>query len=86
MRPRCPAGAGRLAHARRCTRLAALPLAAPHLDAEHGHHCDDLDCVMYWLNEGATDLVTYAKKYAASGDVVLFDDACLADAGAAASR
>lgn len=63
-----------------------VDMAAPHLDAEHGHHCDDPDCVMYWLNEGATDLVTYAKKYAASGDVVLFDEACLADAAAAASR
>lgn len=56
-----------------------------HLDAAHGHHCENPDCVMYWLNEGATDLRTYAQQYASSGDVVLFDDACLADAAAAAA-
>lgn len=54
-----------------------------HLDAAHGHHCENPDCVMYWLNEGVTDLRTYAQQYVDSGDVVLFDEACLADAAAA---
>jgi hypothetical protein len=56
-----------------------------HLDVAHGHHCENPDCVMYWLNEGAADLRTYAQQYASSGEVVLFDDACLADAAAAAT-
>jgi hypothetical protein len=56
-----------------------------HLDVAHGHHCENPDCVMYWLNEGAADLRTYAQQYVSSGDVVLFDDACLADAAAAAT-
>ncbi len=51
-----------------------------HLDAAHGHHCENPDCVMYWLNEGAAGLRTYAQQHASRGDVVLFDDACLADA------
>ena len=38
---------------------------------------------MYWLNEGPTDLREYVTQYVSSGDTVLFDAACLADANAA---
>lgn len=55
-----------------------------HLDDAHGHHCDNPDCVMYWLNEGPEDLRTYVQQYVTGGDAVLFDAACLADAAAAA--
>ncbi|MBC8071518.1 MAG: hypothetical protein IAG13_24535 [Deltaproteobacteria bacterium] len=55
-----------------------------HLDDAHGHHCDNPDCVMYWLNEGPEDLRTYVQQYVTGGDAVLFDDACLSDATAAA--
>lgn len=60
-----------------------LDMVDDHLDAEHGHHCANDGCVMFWLNEGAADLREYVQQYVLSGDVVLFDDACLADAAAA---
>ncbi len=60
-----------------------VDMVDPHLDAEHGHHCDNRSCVMYWLNEGPTDLREYVTQYVTSGDTVLFDAACLADANAA---
>ncbi len=50
-----------------------------HQDTAHGAHCTNEDCVMYYLNEGASDVVTYATNISNSGSTVLFDDACLAD-------
>lgn len=61
-----------------------VPMVDHHRDSAHGAHCDDDRCVMFWLNEGASDLAQYVADYVTSGDVVLFDDACLADAHAAA--
>ncbi len=61
-----------------------VPMVDPHRDDAHGAHCDDDRCVMFWLNEGASDLRDYVADYVTDGDVVLFDEACLADAHAAA--
>jgi len=61
-----------------------IPMVEPHRDTAHGAHCDNDQCVMFWLNEGSSDLIAYVQEYVASGDVVLFDDACIADAQAAA--
>jgi hypothetical protein len=60
-----------------------LPMVTAHSDAEHGAHCDNPDCVMYYLNEGVSDLVGFVKNYVKSADTVLFDDNCLQDAHAA---
>lgn len=63
-----------------------LAMAAGHEDAEHSHHCSNDKCVMYWANEGASSVVAFAKKLLLQNSFVLFDDACLADADAAASK
>lgn len=55
------------------------PALSPHQDTAHGHHCNNPKCVMYYLNEGMTDVLEYVQKYAKSHSSVLFDDACLAD-------
>jgi hypothetical protein len=61
-----------------------IPMVEPHGDQQHRGHCNDDECVMFWLNEGASDLRKYVEDYVADGDAVLFDDACLADTRAAA--
>lgn len=61
-----------------------VAMATPHQDSEHGAHCNNDKCVMYWANEGANDVVDFVNQYATSSSLVLFDDNCLADARAAA--
>ncbi len=53
-----------------------------HHDAAHGAHCSNDRCVMYWLNEGASDMAAFAREYVVSGNSILFDTACLADVDA----
>ena len=53
-------------------------------DRAHAAHCDNEACVMFWLNEGFSDLRQYVEDYVTTGDTVIFDDACLADTRAAA--
>ena len=50
-----------------------------HRDATHGPHCDDRDCVMYWLNEGASEATSFALRRVLTSDQLVFDAACLAD-------
>jgi hypothetical protein len=59
-----------------------VPMVATHKDAAHGAHCNNPDCVMYWLNEGASDASDFALRRLLGGDSILFDDACLADVDA----
>ncbi len=56
-----------------------VAMVAPHRDTAHGAHCSNDKCVMYWLNEGATDAAQFAHMYVVSGNAILFDAACLAD-------
>lgn len=58
----------------------SLPMAVSHQDAAHGAHCSNPNCVMYYLNEGASDLASFIDKYKDSQNAVMFDDACLNDA------
>ena len=60
-----------------------LEMVTAHQDAEHGAHCSDDACVMYWANEGAADLAAFVVQYATSGDSVLFGADCRADVQAA---
>jgi len=53
-----------------------------HRDDPHGAHCTNDHCVLYWLNEGASDMAQFAQQYVLSGTSILFDDACLADVDA----
>jgi hypothetical protein len=59
-----------------------VPMVATHKDATHGAHCNNADCVMYWLNEGASDASDFALRRLLTGDTILFDAACLADVDA----
>ena len=59
-----------------------VPMVTPHRDVEHGAHCNDDACVMYYLNEGASDATAYVRDRVLTGDTILFDANCLADADA----
>ena len=59
-----------------------VPMVAAHKDATHGAHCNNDQCVMYWLNEGAADATTFAVSRVLTGNTILFDAACLADVDA----
>jgi hypothetical protein len=59
-----------------------VTMAQPHRDATHGAHCTNERCVMYWLNEGASDAAAYAQQHVLSNNSILFDAACLADVDA----
>jgi hypothetical protein len=59
-----------------------VPMVAAHKDSAHGAHCNNSNCVMYWLNEGASDAQTFAINRVLTGNTILFDDACLADVDA----
>lgn len=59
-----------------------VPMALAHKDAEHGAHCNNPDCVMYWQNEGSSDAAQFAQQQLVTGSSILFDAACLADVDA----
>jgi predicted Zn-dependent protease len=55
-----------------------------HHDSAHGAHCTNADCVMYWQNEGVSDLVSFVTRRNLMGTETLFGAECLADAAQAA--
>ena len=59
-----------------------VPSTSSHHDNSHGAHCTNQECVMYWLNEGASDMAQYTTRVVLTRDSVLFDAACLADVDA----
>lgn len=60
-----------------------IAMASPHQDEAHGAHCSNQDCVMYYLNEGASDMLLFVQNSIAKGDTDLFGTECLDDAHAA---
>lgn len=58
-----------------------VPMVQSHQDTAHGKHCDNDQCTMYYLNEGASDLKAFILAYVTSTDpsLVIFDSKCLAD-------
>ncbi|EQC47730.1 putative lipoprotein [Bacteriovorax sp. Seq25_V] len=50
-----------------------------HHDSEHGAHCSNPSCVMYWMNEGTSKMVDYVNEYIKTGDEVMFKASCLED-------
>lgn len=50
-----------------------------HHDVEHGAHCSNSDCVMYWMNEGNQDLLQYVQGLLTEGNKTLFGSQCLDD-------
>jgi hypothetical protein len=59
-----------------------VPMVTPHRDTDHGAHCDNDKCVMYYLNEGASDATAFVRDKVLTGNQILFDAHCLADADA----
>jgi predicted Zn-dependent protease len=57
-----------------------LPMVTPHHDQAHGAHCLRQDCVMYYSNEGASSMMSFAKDALAKGSLVMFEEQCLSDA------
>jgi len=57
-----------------------LPLKTAHQDSAHGAHCSNPNCVMYYLNEGKSDMVNFVQQYILSGNTVMMDSQCLQDA------
>ena len=53
-----------------------------HKDDAHGAHCTNDKCVMYWLNEGASDAAAYVQQNVLASNTVLFDAGCLQDVDA----
>lgn len=59
-----------------------IPPTSAHVDTPHGAHCTNDRCVMYWLNEGATEATQFALQHVLTNNSILFDAACLADVDA----
>jgi hypothetical protein len=59
-----------------------VPTVAAHVDTPHGAHCTNDRCVLYYLNEGASDAAMFARQVITTGNKILFDDQCLADVDA----
>lgn len=57
-----------------------LPLSSTHQDTDHGHHCNNPNCVMNWQNSGATQLIQFAQQASSSGSNILFGSECIQDA------
>ncbi|WP_373073264.1 membrane metalloprotease [Zeaxanthinibacter enoshimensis] len=54
---------------------AGAPLQSDHQDTEHGRHCTDENCLMYWTaetGEGILDMLT-------GGNIPSLDTQCIAD-------
>lgn len=65
-------------HALGLVNNGVTPQTAHH-DSEHGAHCTNSNCVMYYQNEGSDDLVEFIRNYIATGDEDLFGSQCLQD-------
>ncbi|RZA26805.1 MAG: hypothetical protein EOP10_02410 [Proteobacteria bacterium] len=59
-----------------------VPMQGNYQDTEHGAHSTDADCVMYWLNEGASDLQKFVQKLVVEENAVLWGQNVLSDAKA----
>lgn len=57
-----------------------VPMVTPHQDTAHGAHTTNSNCVMYWQNEGASDLSQFVQHYITSGSTVMWGPEVLQDA------
>ncbi len=59
-----------------------IPMVSPHQDTEHGAHCSDTDCLMYWKAESNLKL----NDLLGEDDLPVLDASCLADLKAAGGK
>ena len=56
-----------------------VPLTSNHQDPENGKHTSNSDCIMYWQNEGASDLRQFVLKIITTGNTVMWGPEVLKD-------
>lgn len=59
-----------------------VPMKTSHQDPAHGAHTTNSSCVMYWLNEGVSDLTQFIIHFINTGNTVMWGPEVLADAKA----
>lgn len=59
-----------------------VPLASDHQDTNNGAHTTNNECVMFWLNEGSSDLANFVTRFISSSSVIMWGSQVLADAQA----
>lgn len=57
-----------------------VPMVSNHQDSAHGAHTTNSNCVMYWANEGASDLSSFVQSYITSGSTLMWGPEVLQDA------
>lgn len=56
-----------------------VTLTSAHHDEPHGAHCTNEDCVMFYQNEGASAMLSFAQQMNSSGSRVVFGAECISD-------
>lgn len=58
-----------------------VDMVQDHHDVQNGEHCTNQDCVMYWLNEGASDMSNFVTGGLFGGNEppIVFGQECLND-------
>lgn len=56
-----------------------VPMSTSHQDTAHGTHTNNSNCVMYWQNEGLSDLKAFVEKRITSGTTVMWGPEVLRD-------
>ncbi|HEY1079471.1 MAG TPA: hypothetical protein VGE46_05215, partial [Bdellovibrio sp.] len=57
-----------------------VTLASAHQDTAHGAHTTNPNCVMYWQNEGASDLASFVQNFITNNTTVMWGAEVLQDA------
>jgi hypothetical protein len=63
-----------------------VPAITRHRDTEHGAHCANPACIMYFRNDMVKDGVDFVGSFLIPKQGVLFGPECLADAQALATK
>jgi predicted Zn-dependent protease len=58
-----------------------VALTTSHKDEDHGAHCTNEDCIMYWQNGGG-NVVEFVMPFVTGGAIELFGTECLNDVAA----
>ena len=63
-----------------------VDIVIDHHDEDHGAHCNNDDCVMYYLNEGSSGLADFVRQYVTEDNPVVFGEQCIKDIEAEGAR